>query len=236
MSSDSVRVLEAYGEVVARASAAIIYLLTTSVGIAGGWITGLLTFFIEPSPYLAMLVIGIFAALFAVAGIAYSIIIRISDFLSLLKVSPEERQKYLQTRRRAGSFIAASWIGGMTAAFLLSLTLIPDQYSLVKIPVAVSLGVGLGNLGMFLANMSVARLFDPRPLFAGLYLLLTIPTYFTIPFMASGKSDTIMLAYTLLTIHTVLAGFITASWYVISARGRVSGILHAARGEDSPSS
>ncbi|MDJ0269933.1 MAG: hypothetical protein NXY59_05210 [Aigarchaeota archaeon] len=236
MSSDSVRVLEASGEVVARASAAIIYLLTTLVGIAGGWITGLLSFFIEPSPYFAALIVGIFAALFAVAGIAYSIIARISDFLSLLTVSPEERRNYLKTRKRAGNFIGASWMGGMTAAFLLSLTLIPDQYNLVKIPVAVSLGVSLGNLGMFLTNMRIARLFDPRPLFAGLYLLLTIPTYFTIPFMASSRPDTIMLSYILLTIHTVLAGFITASWYVISARGRVSGILHAARGEDSSSS
>ena len=220
------RILQAYGEVLSSSSSAITYLLYTVSGIVGGWIAGLLWMLIgEQNPLVTSVAMVIaFIALFTVSGFASSIV------WSITGLHNARAGEWVSLKRKINKATEITWLTSIITAFLVSILAIPPEYSLVKIPVAVNLGVALGNLGMFIILKRLADRFEPQQLFLFLYLVLTIPSYFIL--VQTTESSTEVAVYSLLTVHLGLSNFIAAVWYLLSARSRVAGILHAARGED----
>ena len=223
---DLMRILHAYGNVLASSSSAITYLLYTVSGIVGGWFAGLLWMLIgEQNPLAALVTMVIaFIALFTTSGFASSIV------WSITGLHNTGAGEWTGLRRKINEATGITWLTSIVAAFLVSILVIPPEYSLVKTPVAVNLGVALGNLGMFVILKRLAGRFEPQQLFLFLYLILTIPSYFILA--QTRGIDTVVAMYSLLTVHLGLSNFIAAVWYLLSARRRVAGILHAARGED----
>ena len=226
---DLLNILRAYGDVLADSSSAVTYLLYTIAGIVGGWTSGLLWIFIGEYNIALTLVLMVimFIALFSIAGMATSLIWNIT-WLHRNITNRDEYKGWVNLRRKLERAIGISWIVAIVSSFLLMAFPISPEYPVIKIPVAVNLGVGLGNLGMLVVVRYFTREFDPRQLFLFLYLILTIPSYFILVPIAGTNAETV--AFSLLTLHVGLSNFIAAVWYILAARRRVAGILHAARG------
>ena len=223
---DLLAILRAYGDVLANTSTAITYLLYTITGIIGGWSAGLLWIFIgRQNPVMTtLLMIAIFILLFTTSAMASSFILRIARVHSGRAVTEEAVVK------RANLLMGIGWILSIIGSYIISIYIIPAEYSFAIIPTAVNLGVALGNLNIFIVLRYFMGRLDPRPFFLFLYLTLTIPTYF-MPYPVV-ETPAEVVAFMLLTVHLGLSNFITAVWYIFSARRSVAGILHAARGQD----
>jgi len=228
---DLLRIFEAYGRVLTNASLAVTYLLYLVAGMVGGWSTGLIMIFLGRHSVLAasILSVSIFIVLFTISWMASSLISNITG-LYHGAVDGVDRASFEALNRRLTRVIDVLWVLSMVAAFAIAVFSIPAYYSMLRIPVAVNLGVGLGNLGMLVAERKIIKVFSPQQLFVFLYLVLTIPLYFIL--VPAAGDDAVMVAYSLLTVHLGLSGLIAAAWYILSARRQVLGILHAARGQD----
>lgn len=218
MSKNIFRIVEAYAVVLSEVSGAIIYLLYLSAALFAGMLTELLMSVFKPSISVIILVILIFGASFIVASVSVMIISRISVTLELFKTQ-EKRLK-----PGTGCFSMLFWVFAFLFSSLISNIVMPAELVALRIAVMVSLGVSLGNMITFLWEFRITRRIDPRPLFVCLYLLLTIPSYFLLPEE--------FYPYIVNSVHLTFSYFVTAVWYILSARRKALGILHAARRED----
>lgn len=220
MSSNILKVIEAYGVVLSETCGAIIYLMFLSASSFAGILTGMLFSIFGYSPMVIIIVVILFSTSFAMAGFSITILFRIRQTLKLFE-APERKTDF--TRKEF--FLQNSfWILSFIVAWLLSEILIPFEKGLLRIPVMVGLGVSLGNMSIFLYGLKANKTMDPRPLFVFLYLLFTIPSYFTVP----DEEYAFMLNWA----HLIFSYFVAAFWYLVSARRKALGILHAARREN----
>jgi len=221
MSKNLFRIVEAYAVVLSEVSGAIIYLLYLSAALFSGMLTELLMITVGPSAPVIILMMLVFGASFAMAGVSAAIITRMKVSLELFKTpekGAEPKSKYYVV------VMLLLWIIAFLISSLISNVLIPVELIALRNAVMVGLGVSLGNMIIFLWNLKMFHRIDFRPLFVCLYLLLTLPTYLLLPQE--------FYPFLLNAIHLTFSYFIAAVWYILSARRKALGILHAARGEN----
>jgi hypothetical protein len=226
---DVLRIIDAYGVVLSRASYAVRYLLYLSGSILAGWSTGLFILLLGLSVPSIALSVATFAVVFILASISSSIIDRIGLTQRLLALPPEKKIDSVQVAKRVGRWILIAWGASFLVASPVSLVLLRPPLAVIAIPMIVTFGLAFGNLGIFLAVFRIAGVKNLQPLFVTVYLLLTAPTYFLL--IPAIPGDHVILAYILLTVHTSVSNFGAAVWYLLSSRKAASGILNAARGE-----
>src|SRR5712691_8351160 len=175
MESDSdrglIRVLEAYVTYLGSVAPIVTYLLFLTAAIIGGWATTLAFALFGPTPLAFALLIASFAVSFTLAGYVLSVLFRVADSYEMLRLSGEARATYAKTSRRRGTLLGLGW-------FVPFVTLIPASYYFIPWPytiaVAISLGVGIGNVVTALVNRAYGIDYVGG-FFAGLYLVLTTP-------------------------------------------------------------
>ncbi|MEM2940995.1 MAG: hypothetical protein QW304_05540 [Thermoproteota archaeon] len=218
MSKNLFRIVEAYAIVLSEVSGAIIYLLYLSAALFAGMLTELLMAVFKLSTPVIILVILVFGASFTVASLSVMIISRISVTLELFKAQGK------RVKPETEYISMLFWVFAFLFSSVISNVVIPAELVALRIAVMVSLGVSLGNMATFLWEFRATRRIDPRPLFVCLYLLLTLPSYLLLPEE--------FYPYIINSIHLTFSYFVTAVWYILSARQKALGILHAARGEN----
>lgn len=218
MSKNLFRMIEAYAIVLSEVSGAIIYLLYLSAALFSGMLTEVLMVTVGPSTPVIILVTLVFGASFTIAGASVAIITRMSIALELFK-TPERG-----TEPKREYIMLLFWIIAFLFSSFISNVLMPAELIALRVAVMVGLGVSLGNMVTFLWHLKMFHRIDLRPLFVFLYLLLTLPTYLLLPQE--------FYPFLLNAIHLTFSYFVAAVWYILSARRKALGILHAARGEN----
>ncbi len=206
------KILEAYIRVLGSIGGAVTYLYFITAAILGAELTTLAYYLLKGYMIVALSAVSFIAAFF-LAGYGSSAIWRIHHMYFRLVTSREMEKKY----KRVEAIAWLGWLISILAAFIIAHLTTPFP---MLIPVAVSLGVGLGNISMSLIYWLMVGERDLRPLIVGLYLLLTIPLYYYVE---------LAMLYALLLTSLSASYLGVALSYTVEAMKRAKEVLHAAR-------
>lgn len=226
MESDSrglSRVLDAYIRFLGSVAPVVTYLVFLVASIVGAWSTTLAFAIFGVTPLAAVLFIVSFTLPFTLATYVMLLIFRVADSYEQLRLSGEARESYKKEVRRRNILLGWGWIVPFATLVPASYYFIPWPYT---VPVAVSLGVGAGNV----ISALIVRKYGGdylASLFAGPYLILTATLYFYLPLQSATLGQT--LEFALLTVNLSVSYFGAAIIQTFKARSQVTEVLHAAR-------